>query len=296
MSEPAGAPVVVGIDGSQAATDAARWAAAVAERVHRPLLLAHTYPDEAMFYNGTAMMIDAQFMQQMRDDSNTMLETVEKRVLADHPGLAVERDVRSGTASSHLIELSREARMVVVGARGTGAVADYLLGSTMLRTVNHAQCPVAVFRGGSAAVPDGRGVVVGVDGSAISEKAVEQAFAFADTFGVELDAVHAWSGERMHGLGRASTHVDWSAYEEAEKAVLSESLAGWCDRYPDVRVHGSSVEGVPADILLQRAADAQLLVVGSHGRGTVAGSLLGSVSQNLVHHAPCPVLVCRVPR
>ena len=294
MSEHAGAPVVVGIDGSRAALDAARWAAGAAVRLGAPLLLAHTYPDEATFYNGTAMMIDAQFIQELREDGNTMLDAATAAALQDQPGLAVERDVRSGTAASHLIELSRAARIVAVGAQGAGAVTDYLLGSTVLRTVNHAHSPVAVVRGAPAPEsPDARPIVVGVDGSQVSEKAVEEAFALASAFGVGLDAVHAWSGEKQHGLAHASKYVDWAAYEEVEKAVVSESLAGIRDEYPDVPVTEVTTQGASADILLRHAATAQLLVVGSHGRGKLMGALLGSVSQNLVHHAPCPVLVCR---
>lgn len=294
MSEQAGSPVVVGIDGSRAALDAARWAAGAAVRLGAPLLLAHTYPDEATFYNGTAMMIDAQFIQELREDGNTMLDAATAAALQDHPGLAVERDVRSGTAASHLIELSRAARIVAVGAQGAGAVTDYLLGSTVLRTVNHAHSPVAVVRGEPApASPDARPIVVGVDGSQVSEKAVEEAFALASAFGVGLDAVHAWSGEKQHGLAHASKYVDWAVYEEEEKAVVSECLAGIRDEYPDVPVTEVTTQGASADVLLRHAATAQLLVVGSHGRGKVMGALLGSVSQNLIHHAPCPVLVCR---
>ncbi|QSE79680.1 universal stress protein [Rhodococcus koreensis] len=294
MSEHAGAPVVVGIDGSRAALDAARWAAGTAVRLGAPLLLAHTYPDEATFYNGNAMMIDAQFIQELREDGNSMLDAATAVALQDQPGLAVERDVRSGTAASHLIELSRAARIVAVGAQGAGAVTDYLLGSTVLRTVNHAHSPVAVVRGEPAPEsPDARPIVVGVDGSQVSEKAVEEAFALASAFGVGLDAVHAWSGEKQHGLAHASKYVDWAAYEEGEKAVVSECLAGTRDEYPDVPVTEVTTQGASADVLLRHAATAQLLVVGSHGRGKVMGALLGSVSQNLVHHAPCPVLVCR---
>ncbi|ELB94734.1 universal stress protein [Rhodococcus opacus] len=294
MSEHAGAPVVVGVDGSRAALDAARWAAGTAVRLDAPLLLAHTYPDEATFYNGTAMMIDAQFIQELREDGNSMLDATTAAVLQDHPGLAVERDVRSGAAASHLIELSRAARIVALGAQGAGAVTDYLLGSTVLRTVNHAHSPVAVVRGEPAtAAPDTRPIVVGVDGSQVSEKAVEEAFALASAFGVGLDVVHAWSGEKQHGLAHASKYVDWTAYEEGEKAIVSECLAGIRDEYPDVPVNAVTTQGVSADVLLRHATRAQLLVVGSHGRGKVLGALLGSVSQNLVHHAPCPVLVCR---
>jgi nucleotide-binding universal stress UspA family protein len=294
MSEHAGAPVVVGVDGSRAALDAARWAAGAAVRLGAPLLLAHTYPDEATFYNGTAMMIDAQFIQELREDGSAMLDAATAAAEQDHPGLVVERDVRSGTAASHLIELSRAARMVALGAQGAGAVTDYLLGSTVLRTVNNAHSPVAVVRGSlGVESPDSRPIVVGVDGSQVSETAVDEAFGLASSFGVGLTAVHAWSGEKQHGLAHASKYVDWSAYEETVKAVVSESLAGVRDEYPDVPVEALSTQGVPADVLLRHAATAQLLVVGSHGRGKVMGALLGSVSQNLVHHAPCPVLVCR---
>jgi nucleotide-binding universal stress UspA family protein len=297
MSDYAGPPVVVGVDGSRPALDAARWAAATAVRLGAPLLLAHTYPDGATFYNGTAMMIDAQFIQELREDGNAMLDTARTAVLEEHPGLPVETDLRTGTAAAHLIELSRAARMVVLGAQGAGAITDYLLGSTVLRTINSAQSPVAVFRGAhEAPSPDLRPIVVGVDGSGVSELAVRQAFALASAFGVGLEVVHAWSSERRHGLAHASKYVDWAAYEEAERAVVSDCLATWAEDYPDVQVTGTTTEGAPADVLIRHASAAQLLVVGSHGRGKVLGALLGSVSQNLVHHAPCPVVVCHAQR
>ncbi len=87
--------------------------------------------------------------------------------------------------------------------------------------------------------------------------------------------------------------VDWDAVKQEEEALLSEGLAGESERYPDVSVTRVAEQGAAADVILRHAGDAQLIVVGSHGRGPLLGALMGSTSQNLLHHAKCPVMICR---
>jgi len=87
--------------------------------------------------------------------------------------------------------------------------------------------------------------------------------------------------------------ADWSALQSGAEETLSERLAGWQERYPDVLVRRVVVADRPAHQLLEQAQSAQLLVIGSHGRGGFAGMVLGSVSTAVINAARMPVLVAR---
>ena len=87
--------------------------------------------------------------------------------------------------------------------------------------------------------------------------------------------------------------MDWDAVAAEEAAVLAERLAGWQDKHPDLAIERRVVRDRPAQELTALSAGAQLVVVGSRGRGGFAGLLVGSVSAQLVHHASCPVTVIR---
>jgi nucleotide-binding universal stress UspA family protein len=189
--------------------------------------------------------------------------------------------------------------MVVLGSRGLGGFTGLLVGSTAVSLAAYGQCPVAVVRGRTLAdPPPGSGpVVVGVDGSPTSEGAIEVAFDEASFRGVGLVAVHTWSDVTVgSAFDIAAVSLDWQAVETDEQRLLAERLAGWQEKYPDVRVHRVVTRDRPVRSLLAQAGNAQLLVVGSRGRGGFAGMVLGSTSQALLHHAPCPVLVVRPHR
>ena len=132
-------------------------------------------------------------------------------------------------------------------------------------------------------------VLVGIDGSPVSELATAIAFDEASRRHVELIALHAWSDAGVFDF----PGMDWSSLKSSEDEVLAERLAGWQERYPDVTVHRHVVCDRPARQLIERAEAAQLVVVGSHGRGGFAGMLLGSVSAAVVQAARMPVIVAR---
>jgi len=178
--------------------------------------------------------------------------------------------------------------MVVVGCNGRGAVARVVLGSVSSGVVRSAKCPVAVIREEASWMPHSNQapVLVGIDCSPASELATAIAFDEASRRGVDLTALHAWSDAAvLEGL--------WPEWKSEAERVLAEYLAGWQERYPDVKVHRVIAFVHPGRNLIEESESAQLVVVGSHGRGYLTGMLLGSVSNAVVHSVRVPVIVAR---
>jgi nucleotide-binding universal stress UspA family protein len=292
--------ITVGVDGSAGSTAAVAWAANIASRRHLQLKIVHGLQIAGLYYGGGMTGIGAA----------TLFEAVQtdgERAIADARALAasVDKDLVIVTELPNdppvpmLIDESRHARLLVVGRTGTGGFADMLLGGTAASVVSHAHCPVAVVRGRreDTAVPETGPVVVGVDGSPNSEQALAAAFEEASLRGVPLVAVHAWNDityEDTRGTARILTQPE--SLEEGEQRLLTERLAGWQEKYPDVEIRPQLVRDRPRNVLLEASETAQLVVVGCRGHGGFTGMLLGSTSQALVHHASCPVLVVRPER
>jgi nucleotide-binding universal stress UspA family protein len=189
-----------------------------------------------------------------------------------------------------LIDASRDAWMIVAGGQGLGALGRLLLGSVTAGLIHHAHCPVAVIHADEDAVPPSDApVLVGIDGSPASEAAIALAFDEADRRGVDVVALHAWSDVGICPI----LGMDWRDSEAEGQEILAERLAGWHERYPDVCVKRVIVCDKPSRWLLEEAEQAQLVVVGSRGRGGFAGMLLGSVSSHVAQSATVPVIVAR---
>jgi nucleotide-binding universal stress UspA family protein len=184
----------------------------------------------------------------------------------------------------------------VLGTRGLGGFTGLLVGSTSVALASHGHCPVVVVRSRAAGQPppaEGP-VAVGVDGTPAGEAAIAFAYEEASARGVGLVALHAWPESVLEAaLDVGATTLDFEPAQQQAYEILAERLAGWLEKYPDVQVAREVVRDRPATALLRVAQPAQLLVVGSHGRGGFRGLLLGSTSQHLLHHAPCPVAVVR---
>lgn len=288
--------VVVGVDGSGASLAAVKWAAKLASTRGLELEIVHGLQIAALCYGGVGLAgIDVLF-DAVRQDGERALAESRRQVEAVDKDLVVRSDMPTETPAPLLIELSRRARMVVVGATGSGGFAGMLLGTTAATLVSHAHSPVAVIRGrqGSAYVPESGPVVVGVDGSPTSEQAIAVAFEEASLRGVPLVAVHAWSDVTYEDFaGTVRIMPQWESVVEGEERLLAQRLAGWQEKYPDVEIRRELRRDRPRHALLGVSENAQLVVVGSRGRGGFTGLLLGSTSQALVQHADCPVLVVR---
>ncbi len=277
--------VVVGIDGSASSIQALDWAVAEAVRRDRPLHVLHAYSLARLAATGP---YDATL------HFDVISPTALDRVRDTAPDLALSWSEPERGAAAALVEASRVADTVVVGSRGYGPAHAAVSGSVSVHVAAEAECPVVVVREhGGYGVPDGP-VVVGVDGSELSEQAVRLAFREASSRGSGLVAVHAWN-LLYEGIpaGQAMSVIDRDEVEQQARAELAESLAGYGEEFPDVAVDRVVVEDYPVDALVRQSAEASLLVVGTRGRGRVRGFLLGSVSQGVMHSAPCPVLVAR---
>lgn len=291
-----GQPIVVGVDGSDSARYAALWAADEAAARHLPLRLVHAVLTSPLAYTG-GPAIPQSYFDAVGSDGRRQLVEAEKAIRNAHPELTVEVDLQVADPVPTLLAESDHARLVVLGSRGLGGFTGIIVGSTALALVAHAHCPVAVIRERAAGDVDRTGgpVVVGVDGSPASESAVAMAFDEASVRGADLVAVHTWI-EFPSDRAYAYAHQffdDWATLETREREVLAERLAGWQEKYPDVAVRRVVTRDPPVRGLLDQAADAQLLVVGSRGHGGIVGMALGSTSQALIYHATCPLLIVR---
>ncbi|WP_082973756.1 universal stress protein [Mycobacterium sp. E1386] len=282
--------VVVAVDGSQASNAAAIWAAHEAAMRKIPLTVVHAVTTPTATW--PPVPYPESLAVRLEDEGKKAIMHAIKlaeEALPANRQVTIQRELVYSSPALALINMSGEADMIVVGTAGRGLLARSVLGSVSATVVRHAHCPVAVIHGDE--MPDMRNapVVVGVDGSPASELAIEIAFDEASRRGVELTAVHAWSDITISELPEA----DWSSLEAEAHRNLAENLAGWQERYPDVTVQRLVVRDEPARQLADKSETAQLLVVGSHGRGGLTGVLLGSVSNAVLHSVRTPVIVAR---
>jgi nucleotide-binding universal stress UspA family protein len=287
--------VVVGVDGSEQAMTAARWALDVAVRRHLPLEVVHSWsvplPPVGLGPAPVGLSDDS-----LRDAAQRVLDDAVATLTGSAPNATVSGTLYPGTPTSALLEASERAALLVVGRSGLDRVTEFILGSVTQQVVAHAVCPVAVVPSVVAEDPGleaGR-VVVGVDGSELSVDATRVAFDEASARRTGLTLLHVWNAPSYSTSGVVVP--DSFKLEEAhsdELRAMAETVAGLAERYPDVHVEQRLRQGRPAKALADASRGAALVVVGSRGHGGFASLMLGSTSRSLLHHTQAPVLVVK---
>lgn len=284
--------VVVGVDDSDEARHALAWSQDEAALRGGELHVVHAWAPYAPVSEVAAMApVDDELYEKA---ARAVLEGALATIAPDTPGnLTLESSAVRGYPSSVLLEQAADADLLVVGGRGRGGFTGLLLGSVSQQCVHHARTPVAVVPL-TAPLPGTDDVVVGVDGSAGSWLALGWAVDEAAIRGARLSVVHAWSTPYAvppGGIGIAPLHR--RDFLEQSQRLLHEMVEGTVVRAerrpPDIEL--VPIEEPAAPALLHRSKGAGLLVVGSRGRGGFAALLLGSVSQQCLHHATCAVVV-----
>jgi nucleotide-binding universal stress UspA family protein len=282
--------IVVGVDNSNGSQRALQWAVDEAW-VHGARVRAVNawcvYVGGGFPY--PAPPVDAEDFEQVAHEA---LETA-VRALAPRD-IDVETAAVYGSAADVLIHAAEDADLVVVGSRGHGGLAALVLGSVSRQVAEHAPCPVAIVPATMSAkrTTNARRVVVGVDGSERAAQALRWAVAEAAAHGSVLEVVHAWQIPYLGGgLFPATAEVDHALFEASGKEILEAAVTSADTVGLAVPVRARLSAGGAAGALLEAAEDADLLVVGTRGRGGFAGLLLGSVSHQVMHHAQCPVVV-----
>jgi nucleotide-binding universal stress UspA family protein len=284
MSNDANRPVVVGIDGSDDAHRAMRWAANEATHHGGPLRLVSAYQPLAAVYPNAEY---ATPVEEVRD----ILQTANDELTSSHPGLLVEMVDREGPAPHVLLDESQRGRMLVVGREGLGRIAELVLGSVSLAVATHAKVPVVVVPGvwEMPKVLHDR-IIVGVDGSKNCQAAVEFAFRSAADRGAALDVVYAWPQPARMPQGW-TVAVDGRRLREDYDKVLNRSIDGWPEKYPEVAVTTHAEVSHPAQALNHHGLAADLVVIGGRGHGLFTGMRLGSAARSILRRVEVPIAV-----
>ncbi|MFD5393275.1 universal stress protein [Streptomyces sp. NPDC127097] len=279
-------PVVVGVSRSAKSRRAVDWAADAATRRGRSLCLVHAQEWPA----GAAPkdrhdLPDQVWASHFRAAGQSLLDDLREAAAIRVPGLQITTRLLDGRPTAVLREVAEEASLLVVGAhRVSGPGEAVTFGRVGPALVGHPPCPVVLALEPTREDARFGPVMVGVDGSTASVPAVAFAFEEAAAWGAELLAVQV----------RRPRHGDWPQDLQESLLDVSEALAGWPEKYPQVVVRQEAVVGNPPVKLAEAAAEARCLVVGSRGVGGFRGLILGSTSRTLSHMAPGPLVV--VPR
>ena len=278
--------IVIGVDGSPGGTSALQWGLALAERRHAPVRLVHAFaPSMSELRIGGGN--DIGIAGDARSASRDLLEQALDQAKSGHPTLSITSRLVDDAAASALIEESREASTIVLGAHGARGFSNLVAGSTTMNVASQAHCTVVTVPTDLTNSATAKGIVVGVDGSEVTQGAIAVALREASATGQPVTAVHAW----VDPVTMSPMTQDTAGYSRAREQALAEMLAPWMEKHPDVAITLRVVREHPVHALAAAAQGAQLLVVGCRGRGAVRTMMLGSVSHGVLHLATCPVAV-----
>jgi nucleotide-binding universal stress UspA family protein len=282
--------IVVGVDGSECSHDALRWAVDEASRRQAVVeaVFAWTFPYDVPVAGRLAA--DTRWLERAKKKLEGLLQAE----LGGRSNVEVTGRAEEGPAARILLDAAGGADMLVVGSRGRGGFAGLVLGSVSQQCVQHAGCPVVIVRREhlpAEARPKEKAterIVVGVDGSEAARTALRWALDEAHLRNATVEVVHGWHVPQLDGVQYGDLNP--GKFERDARQLL-DRMVGGADAAGVPAVEPILVCDGAARALLDTAKGADLLVVGSRGRGGFTGLLLGSVSQQVVHHAPCPVVV-----
>lgn len=284
--------VAVGYDGTPHSDVALAWAVRHAVALERPLLVIHAVGVPISGYRAAYGLPEDRATSRtagraVLDGGLAAARAIDRSVvLREHLALGPARDVLRESASG--------AHVLVLGSRGHGGLAAYVLGSVSAGVAETAPCPVVVVRSpehANASSEYAGRVVIGLDGTELSQHALAAAFEYASWDRRPLTVLHAWD--------EAGHWRDLDAYPHLAETNAShtrqvaEALSGFGEKYPDVEVMVRQEPAEAGEALLAASRDADLVVVGARGRGDTAAMLLGSVSRRVLERAHCPVMVAR---
>lgn len=279
------APVVVGIDESGTSDLALRWAIEHARASGATLRLVRAYP-WTVIEPGELPLEDPQTpeLDHLRAEAEKLLAEACARAAALDPDLAIRSEAVEGNPAQALLGESSHASVLVLGSRGRTALGSVVLGSVGAAVTARSRCPVVVLRAPAGARA---AVIAGFDGTPGSEAALTFAYDYASMHRLPLKAVFCWTGHRLPGVSRLHPPLT----SEHAESWLAQALADLQVKHPDVSMRREVIPADPATALVTASREQSLLVVGNHAKHALTGSVLGSVSQAVLHHATCPVAV-----
>ncbi|UOQ58640.1 universal stress protein [Leucobacter allii] len=275
---------LIGVDGSEQSRVALAWGLARATERRAAVELLHVADDsflsESVAFLSEAQSASEQMLQAETEYARSLgfAGTITGTAVVGHPIAEVE-------------EASKRADLLILGAHGGSRFAGSFFGTRAVKAAATAHCPVAVIP--QRDVAPNAGVVVGVDGSEASRKAIAFAAEEASQRGVPLIAVYAWMPPLTPGLEYLWSEELVESQRAAAEEAIAIGVAGLAERYPDLEIERRILQSAPVAALVQSAEGAEMLVVGSRGRGGISRLLLGSVSHGVLQALPCPVVVTR---
>ena len=296
------ANILLATDGSEEAVLAARAAAELSAKTGSELHVVHVGPRVQIVGDLGPVYLDPgqeqQAQQRLDEESRKLLDEQVQKIEAE--GVTVsEAHLKVGNQADNIVRLAEEigADTIVMGSRGRGGVRRALMGSVSEDVVRHAHCPVLVVRGREREALLPARIVLAVDGSRQSDAATSTAASFASIDGSELYVVHAGPTAHLpYAYPYLAENVE-SLFEQAneEARKFLEARAGQIKTQTQAPVHTHLRPGAPEKEIVELAEeiDAGLVVLGSRGLGGIRRAPMGGVSDAVVRHARCPVLVVR---
>ncbi len=277
--------IVVGVDESPDAAAALRWA--IDESRLRGSTVRATmcwgYLDQ---HHVAESAFDPDYGE---DAASAALEALVVQATGLSNSTGIDLNVLNDLPARGLLDDSAGADLLVLGARGIGAVKEVLIGSVSRQCLHHSTVPVIVVRKDAARRTFGR-IVVGIDGSTAARRALHWALDEARMRKATVVVVHCWARPLVGGVYAMTPLVDVARLEDAAHALVAEVVAD-ADTHELAPIDYTIVAGRAGEVLVSEAVDADLVVVGSRGLGGFRELLLGSTGHYVTHHAPCPVAV-----